>query len=70
MTFTVKLYDPKGQQIEVGVSNLFVGTSGSLGASSWLDKNLNHHFIRGYFDGDGYIGTVINSKGYLKTGLL
>lgn len=33
-TFTVKLYDPKGQQIEVGVSNLFVGTSGSLGASS------------------------------------
>lgn len=33
-TFTVKLYDPKGQQIEVGVSNVFVGTSGSLGASS------------------------------------
>ena len=30
----MKLYDPKGQQIEVGVSNLFVGTSGSLGASS------------------------------------
>lgn len=33
-TFTVKLYDPKGQQIEVGVSNMFVGTSGNLGASS------------------------------------
>lgn len=33
-TFTVKLYDPKGQQIDVAVSNLFVGTSGSLGASS------------------------------------
>lgn len=33
-TFTVKLYDPKGQQIDVSVSNYFVGTEGNLGASS------------------------------------
>jgi len=33
-TFTVNLYDPDGKSIEVGVSNFFVGSSNSLGASS------------------------------------
>jgi hypothetical protein len=23
---------------------------------NWLNKNLQNHFIRGYFDGDGYVG--------------
>lgn len=23
---------------------------------TWLDSTLEHHFIRGYFDGDGSIG--------------
>jgi hypothetical protein len=31
----------------------------------WLKKGLYPHFIRGYFDGDGYIGTTkgVNKKG-------
>lgn len=33
---------------------------------NWLTKDLYSHFIRGYFDGDGYIGTIINSKGHFK----
>ena len=34
-TFTVTLYDPKGKEVEVGVSNLFVADgSGKLGAAS------------------------------------
>jgi len=32
----------------------------------WLSKDLYPHFIRGYFDGDGYIGTITNSKGHFK----
>lgn len=23
---------------------------------NWIDENLKHHFLRGYFDGDGYVG--------------
>lgn len=33
-TFTVKLYDPDGKQIEVGVTNFFVGDSKNIGACS------------------------------------
>ena len=28
----------------------------------WLDKNLYSSFIRGYFDGDGYIGLIQDSR--------
>lgn len=33
-TFTVKLYDPDGKSIDVGVSNYFIGDSKNLGACS------------------------------------
>mgnify|MGYP000857331078 CR=1 FL=1 len=33
-TFTVSLYDPKGKEIEVGVSNMFVADGSKLGAVS------------------------------------
>ena len=37
---------------------------------TWLNKNLENHFIRGYFDGDGYIGYNIanNESQFCITG--
>lgn len=40
-TFTVTLYDPKGQEVEIGVSNYFVkDDSGKLGAASGKNNNV------------------------------
>lgn len=33
-----------------------------------IDENLIHHFIRGYFDGDGSIGTYNNNKVFTIAG--
>jgi len=33
---------------------------------TWLDKQFYSHFIRGYMDGDGYIGIIKSKLGYLK----
>jgi len=40
-TFTVSLYDPKGQTVEIGVSNYFVKDgSGKIGAASGKNNNV------------------------------
>ena len=71
-TFTVTLYDPKGEKVEVGVDNYFVGNSGGIGAVSgksnrvtWatvLEKAIIkwHQIYRGSSDIGG-IDTVLVS---------
>lgn len=78
-TFTVKLYDPKGNQIEVGVSSYFAGGTNDLSACSgkngqpvWstvLEKSIIKWFqaFRGHSDiggiGTEYAMSIITGNG-------